>query len=167
MSLYRDLQKDDPTARGFVSFPSGLGDDYFQELTSERRTAVKRDGFTVYRWIKDDRQDNEALDTLIIATGAAIRSGVYGLSDRGWDTLRSQREAPIQRIPMPPAPTPLAPASDVIPEEAATAPVAEGYWEEQARREIEHMKRAAAENRSKFLDPHGLRTKTDFWDKDE
>jgi hypothetical protein len=58
---------------------------------------------------------------------------------------------------------------DVIPEDpkSATAPVAEGYWEEQARREIEHMEMVAAENRSKFLDPHGLRTKADFWDKDE
>lgn len=73
MSLYRDLQKDDPAARGFVSFPSGLGDDYYQELCAERRTAVKRHGFTVYQWTKDDRQDNEALDTLIVATGA--RSG--------------------------------------------------------------------------------------------
>ena len=55
----------------------------------------------------------------------------------------------------------------MIPEEAATAPVAEGYWEERTRRELENMERVAAENRSKFLDPHGLRTKADFWDKDE
>ncbi|MGO9049415.1 MAG: terminase gpA endonuclease subunit [Xanthobacteraceae bacterium] len=94
MSLYRDLQKTDPTAPGYVSFCSGLGDDYFQELTAERREAVKRHGFTVYRWTKDDRQDNEALDTLVIATGAALRFGVYGLADVGWDKLRAQRETP-------------------------------------------------------------------------
>ena len=39
MSLYRDLQKDDPEQPGFVSFPSGLDDEYFQELVSERRDA--------------------------------------------------------------------------------------------------------------------------------
>jgi hypothetical protein len=56
----------------------------------------------------------------------------------------------------------------VIPEEpkSATAP-AEGYWEERTRRELENTERVAAENRSKFLDPHGLRTKANFWDKDE
>jgi phage terminase large subunit GpA-like protein len=168
MSLYRDLQKDDPTARGFVSFPSGLGDDYFQELTAERRTALKHHGFTVYRWVKDDRQDNEALDTAIIATGAALRFGVYSLSDRGWDAFRAQREVRPAPVPAPAAPVPATPAPDgVIPEEAATAPIKEGYWEERTRRELENMERVAAENRSKFLDPHGLRTKANFWDKDE
>lgn len=92
MALYRDLQKTDPDARGYVSFPSGLDDEYFQELTAERREAVKRHGFTVFRWSKDDRQDNEALDTLVIAAGAALRYGVYGLSDIGWNRLRDQRE---------------------------------------------------------------------------
>jgi hypothetical protein len=50
---------------------------------------------------------------------------------------------------------------------SATAPVAEGYWEERTRRELENMERVSAENRSKFLDPHGLRTKVNFWHKDE
>jgi phage terminase large subunit GpA-like protein len=87
MALYRDLAKDDALSAGYVEFPSGLPDDYFQELTAERREPVKRNGFTVYRWTKPDRQDNEALDTLIQATGAAIRYGVYGMSDRSWDAL--------------------------------------------------------------------------------
>ena len=91
MALYRDLQKDSPEQPGFVSFPSGLDDEYFQELVSERRTPVKRHGFTVYRWTKDDRQDNEALDTMIQATGAALKFGVYGLSDVGWDRLEAER----------------------------------------------------------------------------
>lgn len=96
MALYRDLTKDDPLTNGYVAFPSGLGDDYFQELTSERRQAVKRNGFTVYRWTKDDRQDNEALDTLIQATGAAIKWGVYGLSDIGWARIEAERETPLR-----------------------------------------------------------------------
>jgi phage terminase large subunit GpA-like protein len=99
MSLYRDLQKDDPQMPGFVAFPSGLGDDYFQELTAERRTAVKRHGFTVYRWTKDDRQDNEALDTMLICTAAAIRYGVYGLPDQGWEKRRLDRETPPEIKP--------------------------------------------------------------------
>jgi phage terminase large subunit GpA-like protein len=96
MSLYRDLQKTDPKQPGFVKFPSGLDDEYFQELVSERRTPVKRNGFTVYRWTKDDRQDNEALDTMVIATGAALKHGVYGLADTGWARLEAERDRPPQ-----------------------------------------------------------------------
>ena len=94
MSLYRDLAKDDPLATGYIAFPSGLEDEYFQELTAERRVPVKKSGFTVYRWTKDDRQDNEALDTLIQATGAALRFGVYGMSDVGWARIEAERESP-------------------------------------------------------------------------
>jgi phage terminase large subunit GpA-like protein len=93
MALYRDLQKTDPEQPGFVAFPSGLPDDYFQELVAERRTPIKRNGFTVYRWTRDDRQDNEALDTMVQATGAALKFGVYGLADVGWARLEAERVA--------------------------------------------------------------------------
>ncbi len=94
-SLHRaSFTEDDPAAAGYVSFPSGLGDEYFQGLTAERRTPIKRNGFTVYRWTKDDRQDNEALDTLVQATAAAIKSGVYGMSDLSWAKLEAERGAP-------------------------------------------------------------------------
>jgi phage terminase large subunit GpA-like protein len=49
---------------------------------------------TVYRWTKDDRQDNEALDTMVIATGAALKHGVYGLADTGWARLEAERGKP-------------------------------------------------------------------------
>jgi phage terminase large subunit GpA-like protein len=95
LALYRDLSKDDPAERGFIAFPRGLEDSYFQQLVSERREAVKnRDGFTSYRWTKDARQANEALDTMVIATAAAIKRGVYGFSDVTWDRLESNREWP-------------------------------------------------------------------------
>ena len=126
-----------------------------------------RHGFTVYRWTKDDRQDNETLDCMIIATGAAIRAGVYSLSDRGWDAYRSQREAPAPALtPMPRAPVDTA-APDVVPEAMKPATTPESYWTEHARRELESQERVAAENRAGFLDPLGLRTKANFWDKDE
>jgi phage terminase large subunit GpA-like protein len=96
MALYRDLQKDDPLTNGFIAFPAGLDDEYYQELTSERRVAKKRNGFTVYQWEKPDRQDNEALDTFVQATGAAIKYGVYGLSDIGWAKIETERETPAQ-----------------------------------------------------------------------
>lgn len=94
MALYRDLLKDDPLANGYVAFPSGFEDDYYQQLTAERRVPVKRHGFTVYRWEKDPGQRNEDLDTFIQATGAAIKYGVYGLSDIGWNRIEAERETP-------------------------------------------------------------------------
>jgi phage terminase large subunit GpA-like protein len=44
-------------------------------------------------WTKDDRQDNEALDTMVQATGAALKFGVYGLADVGWARLEAERVA--------------------------------------------------------------------------
>ena len=54
-SLYKDLAKDLPDAPGFVSFPTGLPDRYFQELVSEQRVASKRMGQIVWRWEKSPR----------------------------------------------------------------------------------------------------------------
>jgi phage terminase large subunit GpA-like protein len=125
MALYRDLGKDDPLANGFVAFPSGLEDEYFQELTAERRVAKKRHGFEVYRWEKDDRQDNEALDTFIQATGAAIKFGVYGFSDITWMKFEAERETPSKAaqgdledligLPPPAPAAPLAPQAKLEP----------------------------------------------------
>jgi phage terminase large subunit GpA-like protein len=94
MALYRDLPKDDPMARGFVGFPSGFDDEYFRQLTAERRQPEKRHGFTVYRWVKDPTQANEALDTMLQAETAANNWGIRGLPDAIWDRLERERETP-------------------------------------------------------------------------
>ncbi len=94
MALYRDLAKDDGLAKGFVSLPSGLEDDYFQELTAERRQPVKKHGFTSWRWVKDPAQPNEALDTMNQAETAATKFGVRSLPDETWNRLERERETP-------------------------------------------------------------------------
>jgi phage terminase large subunit GpA-like protein len=70
IALYRDLVKDDPAAPGYVLFPSGLEDRFFQELVSETRFAVKRMGQIIWKWEKPDRQANEMLDSMIYASAA-------------------------------------------------------------------------------------------------
>ncbi|TSD89079.1 terminase [Mycobacterium sp. KBS0706] len=93
-TLYTALAKDDPQERGFVGFPQGLEDEYFQELCSERRTPKKRaDGFTVYVWTKPEAQDNEALDTAIYAEAAAIRCGWRALTDKAADEIEARLAA--------------------------------------------------------------------------
>lgn len=96
MALYRDLAKEDPLAKGFVAFPSGLEDEYFRQLTAEYRKAYKRrDGFAVFKWEKDPGQANEALDTMNQAETAANNWGVRGLPDEIWNKREAELEAPL------------------------------------------------------------------------
>ena len=101
-SLYRDLQKDDPAAPGYFSFPTGLEDRFFQELVSETRVAKKIAGQIVWRWEKvADRQANEVLDTCIYATAAALKYGVNGMSEPGWRHLETKYDTPGEQPVMP------------------------------------------------------------------
>lgn len=95
MALYRDAAKEDPMQSGFIAFPKGLDDEYFRQFSAERRTPKKRHGFTVYRWIKDPQQANEALDTMLQAETAANKFGIRGLPDAIWAKLETEREAPL------------------------------------------------------------------------
>jgi phage terminase large subunit GpA-like protein len=94
LALYRDLGKEDPATKGFVGFPRGLDDEFFRQLTAERRQPVKRHGFTTYRWVKDPQQPNEALDTMLQAETAANNYGLRGLPDAIWLRLEQERETP-------------------------------------------------------------------------
>jgi len=94
MALYRNLAKEDQLAQGFVAFPRGLDDEYFRQLTAERRPPEKRHGFLVYRWTKDETQANEGLDTMLQAEAAAIKYGVRGLPEAIWARFEAERETP-------------------------------------------------------------------------
>lgn len=95
MALYRNVAKLDPLEPGFVAFPTGLDDDYFRQLTAERRVPKKnRAGFVSYVWEKDPAQANEMLDTHLQAEAAAIKWGVRGLPDAIWARLEGERECP-------------------------------------------------------------------------
>ncbi|MDR3513770.1 MAG: phage terminase large subunit family protein [Caulobacteraceae bacterium] len=96
MALTRNLPKTDPLERGAITFPRGLDDEYFRQLTAERRKEVKRkDGFAVYQWFKDPNQANEALDTMNQAEAAAIRLGVRDFTEALWDKLETDRECAL------------------------------------------------------------------------
>jgi phage terminase large subunit GpA-like protein len=99
-SLYRDLAKNDPREKGFISFPNNLPFRYFEELVSERRVAYKRMGVTAFRWEKtSERQANECHDTIIYATAAGLKHGVNFISDQGWAKLRAELEEPLPPPP--------------------------------------------------------------------
>lgn len=123
--LYADLKKEDPAARGFRSFATGLGDAYFRQLCAERRI-IRRNRFGVpeSRWevIEADGR-NEALDCDLYADVAARLAGWATMTDAEWDALEAERETP------PPAATadlfdrPLAPAVAAPRTEPAAPPV--------------------------------------------
>ncbi len=97
VALYANLKKEDPAARGFCGFPAGLTDEYYQQLTAERRTPhTTKHGFTEFRWTKPKDQPNEALDTEIYATAAAIHFGWKRLDDKSWARLEADRERPAE-----------------------------------------------------------------------
>jgi phage terminase large subunit GpA-like protein len=95
MGLYRNLAKVDPLVRGYVDLPSGLDDEYFRQLTAERRVPKKGQGGRVrYVWDKDPTQANEGLDTRMQAEAAWIRiAGITrDLLDKVWAKFMTERE---------------------------------------------------------------------------
>lgn len=101
MSKYKNVAKTDPLQRGFIGFPVGMEDDFYQQFCAERREGKrKRDGSVEYVWTKDPAQRNEVLDTDNYADAAAIRIGWRTISDPDWDRLAEQLEqAPQERQP--------------------------------------------------------------------
>lgn len=95
LGLYRFLSKEDPLELGYVDMPAGMGDDYFEQLCSERRVGQKRkDGTTEYRWVLPPGTRNEALDTMVYGEALAIRLGWRQKTDQQWDALEADLEAP-------------------------------------------------------------------------
>lgn len=94
-TLYEFLKRLDPLSRGFVSFAKGLGPEYFQQLTAERRTLVTtRGGYQEYRWVKPPDRANEALDTAVYAEAAATLKGWTRWDEAAWDILIAERDTP-------------------------------------------------------------------------
>ncbi|WP_404862082.1 phage terminase large subunit family protein [Georhizobium sp. MAB10] len=100
MGLYRSYRKDDPTQAGFIGFAAGLGDDFFEQATSEIRIAEKtRSGHARYIWKLPSGRRNEALDMMNQAQAAAIRLGVNYWTDDQWDAIAERiaaMEPPVQ-----------------------------------------------------------------------
>jgi phage terminase large subunit GpA-like protein len=152
-----------------MHFSNSLEPVFYQQLASEHRVVRLKSGMPVRRFERvSGGAKAEALDCLVYATASMVDV---------WKVMPFADRIARFKLESAPAPVPVYDGlhpdiaemlePDVIPEDGVSAPVAENYWEERARRELENMERVAAENRSKFLDPHGLRTKADFWDKDE
>jgi phage terminase large subunit GpA-like protein len=92
-ALYRFLRVEDRDARGYIDFPAQLEDDYYEQLTAEKRVAVlDRKGFTSYQWIKPRSARNEMLDCAVYGEALAGKLGWRTLTPAGWAALEAERE---------------------------------------------------------------------------
>ena len=91
--LYRWLKLDRPTDEEAVNgkeFPPGYchfpqyGEEYFKQLTAERRVIRIRKGFPHSSWEKDPARRNEALDCRVYARAAAAIHGLDRFQERHW-----------------------------------------------------------------------------------
>ncbi len=86
--LYRSYTKEDPEQTGYFEFAKGLGDDFFQQATSERRVQRKnRAGHPYYEWELPSGMRNEALDMINQGQAAALRLGINYWTEEEWDAL--------------------------------------------------------------------------------
>ena len=69
---------------GRMHFPDGLPDNYFDQLTAERRVDRYVKGFVRHEWVKTPGARNEALDCEVYDYAAAIYAGVTRVN---WDQL--------------------------------------------------------------------------------
>lgn len=73
---------------GFYHFPIGIDDKYYLQLTAEKKITKYRNGFPIFEWAKI-RERNDVLDAEVYALAAAIRAGMYSISD--WQKVRSNQ----------------------------------------------------------------------------
>lgn len=95
VSLYQQLRKADPLARGYCGYPKGLNEEFYQQLTAEVRvTETDRWGYPRSVWKLPSGMRNEVLDTEIYAEAAAIHRHWTTFTPDQWDRLRAEREKP-------------------------------------------------------------------------
>jgi phage terminase large subunit GpA-like protein len=90
------LAKEDPLDRGYVAFCTGLGDEYYRQITSEVRVLrTSRSGVTTAAWVLvEPARRNEGLDTMNYAEAAARRKGWASMTPEQWAALEDERGGP-------------------------------------------------------------------------
>jgi phage terminase large subunit GpA-like protein len=129
--IYRRLDltaKTDIGARGagLMHFPSGLPDEYFAGLVSEKLIRRNLRGMEVREWVKT-RERNEPLDLEVLCYAAAMRAGIARMN---WAALKSSLES----ANAPPAAPPVAGSPPAVTGTPAPffsgmkAPKRPGFW---------------------------------------
>ena len=80
-AIYARLKITDGPGR--YHFPAGMGEEYYHQLTAEKKIAKTRRGKIYYEWVVTG--ENHALDCEVYAYAAALRAG---LTRMNWDARR-------------------------------------------------------------------------------
>lgn len=88
---------------GYCHFHSGLGEEYFQQLTAEYFDIKLIKGKVHEEW-KSRRTDNHFLDCRIYAMAMAEHLGLSRMTPAEWATLRARWEPPVETDMFSPAP---------------------------------------------------------------
>ena len=110
--LYRWLKLERPTDEaleqgagyppGYCHFPQ-YGEEYFRQLTAERRVIRIHKGFPRASWEKDPSRRNEALDCRVYARAAAAIYGIDRFQERQWKRFEAVLGAPASESEASPA----------------------------------------------------------------
>lgn len=93
--FYGWLAKEDPDERGYVAFATGLGDEYYRQITAEVRVLKRASsGVMVSRWeLAEPGRRNECLDTMNYAEAAARKKGWSAMTAEQWEMVELERSA--------------------------------------------------------------------------
>jgi phage terminase large subunit GpA-like protein len=83
---------------GYVHFSDELPEEYYEQLTAEKRVPRHIKGRVLYEWTKQPGHRNEALDLEVYALAAAQKVGINRWKPRKWD-MEAQRLVPKPLIP--------------------------------------------------------------------
>jgi len=102
MELYRWLQLPKPTDEalekgdsfepGYCHFPE-YGEEFFKQLTAEKRVIRLQRGFPKASWVKEPNQNNEVLDCRVYARAAASIYGLDRFNELQWKRLETALNA--------------------------------------------------------------------------
>ena len=84
--VYRALEMKEP-GFGWIHFPSGLSDEFFEQLTSEKLERRRVGGRIVNQWHLLSGRRNEVLDLVVGCLAAGERAGVRRVD---WDALEAR-----------------------------------------------------------------------------
>jgi phage terminase large subunit GpA-like protein len=82
-TIYDRLQIITPGSK-MIHFPADLDDEFYIQLTSEKKITTYRKGIERKEWVKEPGKRNEGLDTAVYAYAAAVRAGLLRMD---WDEL--------------------------------------------------------------------------------
>lgn len=72
---------------GYIHFPMGMEEEFYKQLTGEKRVTTYRGGQPKQEW-KKRRPRVEAWDCKIYAYAAALRLGIASMTEDGWEKRR-------------------------------------------------------------------------------